>query len=97
MLKRRESRGASGTSGREGRRDCLRGGTGFRRVDQWRAEFGGAHFCWRGRWLHLTFDLRGAALLVRLDPVIVGGAVATVAPQQGIDEGLTDKLALAIG
>ena len=35
--------------------------------------------------------------LVRLDPVIVGGAVATAAPQQGIDEGLTDKLAVAIG
>ena len=37
------------------------------------------------------------APLVRLVPVIVGGAVATVAPQQGIDEGLTDKLAVAIG
>lgn len=34
---------------------------------------------------------------VRLVPVIVGGAVATVAPEQGIDEGLTDKLAVAIG
>jgi hypothetical protein len=45
----------------------------------------------------ITLDLRGAALLVRLDPVIVGGADATVAPQQGIDEGLTDKLAVAIG
>jgi hypothetical protein len=45
----------------------------------------------------ITLDLRGAALLVRLDPVIVGGADATVAPQQGIDEGFTDKLAVAIG
>ena len=51
-------------------------------------------FAGEGGGLHLTFDPRRAALLVRLDPVMVGGAVATVAPQQGIDEGLTDKLAV---
>jgi hypothetical protein len=59
----------------------------------WRSSF----FAGEGGGLHLTFNLRRAALLVRLDPVIVGGAVATVAPQQRIDEGLTDKLAVAIG
>ena len=55
------------------------------------------HFAGEGGGLHLTFNLGRAALLIRLDPVIVGGAVATAAPQQGIDEGLTDKLAVAIG
>ena len=42
-------------------------------------------------------DFGKYALPVRLDPVVMGGAVATVVPQQGIDERLTDKLAVAIG
>ena len=49
------------------------------------------------RWVAPHVQSQEARPLVRLDPVIVGGAVATAAPQQGIDEGLTDKLAVAIG
>jgi hypothetical protein len=74
MWKRRESPGASGTSGR----GVI--GTAFGVVLD----------------SELIQSQEGRPL-ARLDPVIVGGAVATAAPQQGIDEGLTDKVAVAIG